>query len=34
MPERLYIIGNGFDRFHSIPSGYDQFGDYVRQVDR
>lgn len=34
MPERLYIIGNGFDRFHGIPSGYDQFGNYVRRADR
>ncbi len=30
---RLYIIGNGFDRYHGIPSEYSQFGEYVRGHD-
>lgn len=29
----LYIIGNGFDRYHKIPSSYHDFGHYLRRVD-
>lgn len=29
----LYIIGNGFDRHHEIPSDYRDFGDYLAAVD-
>jgi hypothetical protein len=29
----LYIIGNGFDRFHGMPSGYGHFKDYVAEHD-
>jgi len=31
---KLYIIGNGFDLWHGIPSSYAQFKEYVRQRDR
>jgi hypothetical protein len=31
--ERLYIIGNGFDIFHGIPSRYSDFGNYLRTND-
>lgn len=30
----LYIIGNGFDLFHSIPSSYWNFRSYVEKHDR
>lgn len=30
----LYIIGNGFDRHHDIPSDYRDFGSYLAAVDR
>ncbi len=30
---RLYIVGNGFDLHHRIPSSYGHFGDYVRATD-
>lgn len=30
---RLYIIGNGFDLHHQIPSSYAHFGAYVRATD-
>lgn len=30
----LYIIGNGFDRHHDIPSDYRDFGHYLEAVDR
>ena len=30
---KLYIIGNGFDLWHGIPSGYQQFQDFVRRYD-
>jgi hypothetical protein len=30
---RLYIIGNGFDLHHRIPSSYSHFGAYVRATD-
>lgn len=33
-PAKLYIIGNGFDLWHGIPSGYWNFKEYVRQHDR
>lgn len=33
-PEYLYIIGNGFDRHHKIPSDYRDFGRYLATVDR
>ncbi|SFU61120.1 bacteriophage abortive infection AbiH family protein [Pseudoduganella namucuonensis] len=33
-PTKLYIIGNGFDLWHGIPSGYWNFKEYVRQHDR
>ncbi|SFM67001.1 bacteriophage abortive infection AbiH family protein [Nitrosomonas communis] len=29
----LYIIGNGFDRYHRIPSDYADFGRFVSDVD-
>jgi hypothetical protein len=29
----LYIIGNGFDLHHRIPSGYNDFGRYVSNID-
>ena len=25
----LYVIGNGFDKAHGIPSGYDDFRDWL-----
>lgn len=31
---RLYIIGNGFDRYHGIPSDYRDFAAYLRDADR
>lgn len=33
MNHRLYIIGNGFDLHHGIPSSYQAFGHYLRHVD-
>lgn len=30
---RLYIIGNGFDRYHNIPSDYRDFGNYLKKAD-
>lgn len=30
---RLYIIGNGFDRHHQMPSGYNAFAEYVATQD-
>lgn len=33
-PTSLYIIGNGFDLWHDIPSGYEHFKEYVRLRDR
>ncbi len=32
--KRLYIIGNGFDLHHGIPSSYKHFATYLRAVDR
>ncbi|MEI6886090.1 MAG: bacteriophage abortive infection AbiH family protein [Bacteroidota bacterium] len=34
MPENLYIIGNGFDLHHGVMSGYEDFREYLSQVDR
>jgi hypothetical protein len=34
LPTKLYIIGNGFDLWHEIPSSYAQFKEYVRRNDR
>lgn len=34
MPGSLYVIGNGFDLHHDIPSSYLKFGEYVQRVDR
>jgi len=31
---KLYIIGNGFDLWHGLPSRYADFKAYVRQHDR
>lgn len=31
--KKLYIIGNGFDLYHGIPSGYWNFREYVELVD-
>lgn len=33
-PTKLYVIGNGFDLWHGIPSSYARFKEYVRQRDR
>lgn len=33
MGDRLYIIGNGFDRYHDIPSDYLDFGRYLKEAD-
>lgn len=33
MSNTLYIIGNGFDLHHGIPSQYWQFGEYVQKTD-
>ncbi|MCH4269666.1 MAG: bacteriophage abortive infection AbiH family protein [Brevundimonas sp.] len=30
---RLVIIGNGFDRFHGIPSDFTDFARYLHTVD-
>jgi hypothetical protein len=34
MTHRLYIIGNGFDLHHRIPSSYREFGAYLKAHDR
>ena len=26
---RLFILGNGFDKAHGLPTGYDDFRDYL-----
>jgi hypothetical protein len=31
--ETLYIIGNGFDRHHGIPSSYYEFGEFLDEND-
>ncbi len=33
MGKTLYIIGNGFDLHHGIPSSYKAFGEYIRRFD-
>lgn len=33
-PSTLYVIGNGFDLWHGIPSSYARFKEYVRRRDR
>lgn len=33
MSKQLFIIGNGFDLHHGIPSNYRQFGEYLASVD-
>ena len=30
-PQNLYIIGNGFDLHHRIPSRYSQFGEWLQE---
>ncbi|POE37809.1 bacteriophage abortive infection AbiH family protein [Pectobacterium odoriferum] len=32
-PTTLYIIGNGFDLWHDIPSGFKHFKNYVQSAD-
>lgn len=34
MSDRLFVIGNGFDLHHGIPSRYSDFGRYVEGIDR
>lgn len=34
MPKTLYIIGNGFDLYHGVPSRYSDFGAYLEERDR
>jgi Bacteriophage abortive infection AbiH len=34
MSDILYIIGNGFDLHHGIPSAYSAFGRYLAERDR
>jgi hypothetical protein len=34
MTDTLYIIGNGFDLHHGIPSSYKEFGIYLNAYDR
>uniref|UniRef100_UPI001C97D54A AbiH family protein n=1 Tax=Yersinia aldovae TaxID=29483 RepID=UPI001C97D54A len=31
---RLYVIGNGFDIRHNLPTGYKHFREYVAEHDR
>ncbi|MFT3991194.1 MAG: bacteriophage abortive infection AbiH family protein [Luteolibacter sp.] len=33
-PETLYVIGNGFDLWHGIPSKYSDFRNFIRANDR
>jgi|TARA_R100000455_G_C6273429_1_gene131102 hypothetical protein len=33
LTNKLYIIGNGFDRHHGIPSDYKDFGAYLEKTD-
>lgn len=30
--EKLYIIGNGFDRWHDLPTGYDRFYAFAKEM--
>lgn len=27
----MYIIGNGFDRYHGLPTGYKDFGNFAQK---
>ncbi|OYY26063.1 MULTISPECIES: AbiH family protein [unclassified Acidovorax] len=31
---KLYVIGNGFDLWHGIPSSYREFKSFVQEHDR
>lgn len=31
--KRLYVVGNGFDRHHGLPTGYTDFCRYVKETD-
>jgi hypothetical protein len=33
MGEAVYIIGNGFDSYHDIPSDYSDFGRFLEKID-
>ena len=33
-PHKLYVIGNGFDLWHGIPSSLAQFKQYIQGADR
>ncbi|MDE6338261.1 MAG: bacteriophage abortive infection AbiH family protein [Muribaculaceae bacterium] len=33
-PKTLYIIGNGFDLSHGIPSGYPEFKTFCERTER
>lgn len=32
--EHLYIIGNGFDLYHGLPTGYGHFHEYIKEHDK
>lgn len=32
--KRFFVIGNGFDRHHGMPTGFNNFRDYVYVYDR
>ena len=32
-PKKLYIIGNGFDLYHNIPSSLSQFKAFIKKED-
>ena len=32
--KHLYIIGNGFDLCHGLPTNYGHFRDYVKEHDK
>ena len=34
MTTKLYIVGNGFDIHHGIPSSYSEFGKFLLARDR
>lgn len=31
--KRLFVIGNGFDRAHDLPTSYEDFREYVEKID-
>ena len=33
MYQTLFLIGNGFDKVHGLPTGYNDFRDYVEERD-